>query len=750
MPDTPAEHQEMNEKQPQVPEERLATPEELAEYGAVLPDPSTEAEILALLEEDLAKPEEAEATEIAEAAEPLLMEGPPEVQPAACDLLEFAGVLDQHRVWLQSGGKEGVRADLNGANLSNADLTGIQLQGANLQKANLRGADLSMANLRATNLVEADLRETHLLGTEFSGANLMGANLFGAQGLWTGRLGGTNLFDATLPEGVSAQDGSKTLEQATRAAKRFYLLLMGLCAFSLTLIALTTDARLLRDLSAIPSARIPNFLPLQGFYLGVPLLLTIFFLRLQFLLLRLWAGTGTLPAVFPNGETPDADGAWYLMGPVRTLQQWSKATVSPLGVVESQIAKALAYWAVPGTLFFFWLRYLVMQDYRGSLLQVFLFTLAASAACVLPKIVLRVMRPSEWSQESTPQFVKSLLTGIRAPLAGGLALFLLSLGVIRGLPADGSVHPEVSSADPRRWAATMFHAVGYHPYANVTEAAFSTAPQVQANEAAPLEANGARLNEMTLRYAHGYRAAFANARMWRANLEGASFSEGDFRGANLRESVLRSAALDRMQGTRANLVSTDARGANFSGADLRNADISYGNLEGATLSTANLGRATLYAVNLRNAKMLRTDFSHADLRDVKMENAEMPMGNLQETDLSGAKMNGVNLTGAQMNKTILLEADLSKADLRGATLTGAILREARLDGAQLQGADLRGTLGLNAQQICSAQGWQDAQLDPDLLVAVSQRCGNGTVPAALVNPDPSARATPAAVPTVHQ
>jgi len=39
--------------------------------------------------------------------------------------------------------------------------------------------------------------------------------------------GGTNLFDATLPEAVSAHDGGKTIAQATRSARGFYLLVMG-------------------------------------------------------------------------------------------------------------------------------------------------------------------------------------------------------------------------------------------------------------------------------------------------------------------------------------------------------------------------------------------------------------------------------------------------------------------------------------------------------------------------------------------
>jgi uncharacterized protein YjbI with pentapeptide repeats len=95
--------------------------------------------------------------------------------------------------------------------------------------------------------------------------------------------------------------------------------------------------------------------------------------------------------------------------------------------------------------------------------------------------------------------------------------------------------------------------------------------------------------------------------------------------------------------------------------------------------------------------------------------------------MSAAKLMGANLTGAQIKGTIFLEADLTRADLRGATMTGAILRQAKLDGARLDGADLRGALGLEAWQVCSAQGWHGAQLDPDVKQAVEQSCGTPQV-----------------------
>jgi uncharacterized protein YjbI with pentapeptide repeats len=759
--------------------ERLATPQELAEFGQKGPDPETEARILALFEQQLVEaeaevgpaegvPEEAPSkvtaapleisltqTESIESpavlAEPQASEEtvateasvnppapaeevaahtvvPTEVVPQSyathSHLLEFAAVLDQHRLWVESGGKEGIQGDLSGANLSEADLTGAVLQGAQMQKVRLRGADLSMANLRKANLVEADLRDTNLLGTEFSGANMMGANLYGAQGLWAGRLGGTNLFDAALPEAVGNLNAGKTIAEFTQSARWFYALLMALCAGAVGLIAMTTDVRLLLDGSALRTSRIPNMLPLQGFYLGAPLLLTVFYLRLQFLLLRLWGSVGAMPAVFPDGQTPEKDGRWYLMGPIRPYLAWSRDPRSPLGMVESYVGMALAYWAVPAVLFFFWLRYLVLQDYRGTLLHVFLFSVACAAGCAMPRIVARVLRPGDWTDESTPHFVRDVALTVRGPAVAGFVLFLLSLGVIRGLPGDPTIRPEVGLGDPRRWAATAFQSVGFRPYADITEESISGIPaRVETADATSGEANGPRLNEMNLRYARGYHAAFANARMWRANLEGTNLAEADFRGANLRESNLRSAHLDRARAEKANLVSADAQNAVLAGGDFRNTDMSYANLEGARLSTANVSRATMYAVNLRHANLLRAELSHADLRDTKLEEAVLSLATLEQTDLSASKLKKADLTGAQFKGTILLEADLSQTDMRGAVFPGAVLREARLDGANLLGADLRGALGLEAWQVCSAQGWRGAQLDPDVKAAVEQSCG---------------------------
>jgi uncharacterized protein YjbI with pentapeptide repeats len=651
------------------------------------------------------------------------MATPAQELPQGISLLDLAEILDQHKEWVESGGQAGAKADLCGADLGNADLTGLNLQGAFLHKTNLRGADLSLASLRGASLVQADLRDTNLLGTELRGANLMGARLYGADGLWVGRLGGANLFDAMLPESIAAFDGPKAVAQASRMARWTYFMMLATIIVCCVLVGFTTDAKLLLDSSAIPLQRFSHVLPMSGFYLGAPLFLFLVYLRFHFLLLRLWGNMAALPAVFPDGQSLDKDGPWYLMGLVRRHFRWARDTKSPLPTLESVLATILAYWFVPLTIFLLWLRYLARQDFRGTLLHIALIMLCVAAATGLPTLVTRVLRPGDLHRPKTKNVVRLVLSTLRVAIATGVVLLLLSLGIIRGVPPDANTG-KAGNWNVRQWASRVLQLAGYRPYADVTEASFSTVlPGPNASDDALPPVRGARMNQANLRYARGYHVFLVNARLWHANLEGAYLSEADLRGANLRDALLKNAVLDRIQASRATLVSADVRGANLSAADLRGADLSYGILSDAVLSNAKLSGASMYAVDLRGAKLLRADLSRADLRDARLENATLSLANLQEADFSAAKLIGTDLREAQLKGGIFLDAKLTNADLRGALLTGAIVRDADFQGANVGSADLRGAVGLTAAQLCSGTGWQTAQLDADLLASTQQRCG---------------------------
>jgi len=98
---------------------------------------------------------------------------------------ELKAILEQHRLWLESDGNQGKRANLEGANLEGANLGGADLRGANLGRANLGRANLGGVNLYDANLwvailEGADLRNANLEGAYLQYANLRGANLQGA------------------------------------------------------------------------------------------------------------------------------------------------------------------------------------------------------------------------------------------------------------------------------------------------------------------------------------------------------------------------------------------------------------------------------------------------------------------------------------------------------------------------------------------------------------------------------------------
>ena len=63
---------------------------------------------------------------------------------------EILEILKEHKLWLESNGKEGKRANLKGLDLTGADLTGADLADANLSGANLVGANLIGTKLDET------------------------------------------------------------------------------------------------------------------------------------------------------------------------------------------------------------------------------------------------------------------------------------------------------------------------------------------------------------------------------------------------------------------------------------------------------------------------------------------------------------------------------------------------------------------------------------------------------------------------
>jgi len=88
---------------------------------------------------------------------------------------------------------------------------------------------------------------------------------------------------------------------------------------------------------------------------------------------------------------------------------------------------------------------------------VFLLTLVAAAGFAMPRLVARVLRPGRLDGRKHAAIFAGSGWGVsRFPVAVGLVVFLMSLGVIRGLPADANARPEIGRGDVRRGRRRRF------------------------------------------------------------------------------------------------------------------------------------------------------------------------------------------------------------------------------------------------------------------------------------------------------
>src|SRR5260370_30419027 len=108
------------------------------------------------------------------------------------------------------------------------------------------------------------------------------------------------------------------------------------------------------------------------------------------------------------------------------------------------------------------LRHLARDAWGGRRLRVLLLALSVAAASCLPTIVSRALRPGDLHRKSKA-ILPVVLSALKVTLLSGCLLFLLSFGVIRGMPAESSIAPDMRNSDIRRWAAQGLQFLGYRP-----------------------------------------------------------------------------------------------------------------------------------------------------------------------------------------------------------------------------------------------------------------------------------------------
>jgi hypothetical protein len=130
---------------------------------------------------------------------------------------------------------------------------------------------------------------------------------------------------------------------------------------------------------------------------------------------------------------------------------------------------------------------------------------------------------------------------------------------------------------------------------------------------------------------------------------------------------------------------------------------------------------------LSDVNLYKASLSGANLEGASLSGANLEGANLNGADLNGANLEGANLTGARLTAASLKRANLVRANLDGADLYGANLDEADLDGANLKEAILKeaflkGARNATTDITCAAKSLYKAQLDPELLKKIRDKC----------------------------
>ena len=588
-------------------------------------------------------------------------------------------------------------ADLSNANLQRANLRGANLQGAilqraNLQGANLRGANIEGANLAAADLSGADLTKANLENAELRAveglaeATLQNANLEGATGLLGTEFARADVTGANLPDGIREFKMLEAVAETSKNARKIFLAMLLGCVYSLLTIATTTDARLLTNSASSPLPIIRTEIPIAWFYWAAPFALLGLYVYLHFYLGMLWEGLAGLPAKFPDGKRLDERAyPWLLNGLVRRhfarLQKGRPFLVR----FKEWTTIFLAWWTVPATLFWFWLRYLRRHEWGGTGWHVALIVAAVALGIMFYRSAAQMLSGAKPS----PFGWKTLWWNRRIFQVAGTALILLGLsfGAIKGFRGDHPNGADIASAEQfaKNRVVQAFEKLGYSPFANLDGAELSTKP-------ANWTGSGDE-DELTAQIGQVKKARLSGMNLCYASADGAFLVKADLDGADLRMARL----------TGANLLGANLQGAKLGGANLQGADLYDTNFQGADLQRANLQGTDLFGANLQDANL-----AHANLQGTELEEAD-----LRKATLSFANFQDANLAHANFQ-----DANLAHAKLRGADLLGANLEGANFTGAKLQGADLVESEGLTQEQLKFACGDAETKLPRGISIAL--------------------------------
>lgn len=559
------------------------------------------------------------------------------------------------------------KAYAHGASLVGAHLNHAKLEEVNLYNADLTDADLTEANLEGSDLRRAKLNKAHVLRAKLRDANLQDADLTYATGLLGEQFAATDVSGAKLPPPIIKFDGVKIVEEASRNARKLFLLMLIGCVYAWLTIGTTTDVRLLTNSASSPLPIIGAQIPIVGFYWAAPIFLLGIYIYFHLYLQRIWENLAELPAVFPDGRSLNKTVyPWLLYGFIRAHFVQLRSDRPPLSRLESTISILLAWWIVPLTLLLFWGRYIRRHDWTITILQIVFIAVTTTLCMIFQQLTRNTLRG-----QPTRRIV---LIHVPAGFVIFTLFLLMSLGAIEGVPP-------YRGTGIKTWIPRVFETVNSSTFANIEEEDISMKPDNWTGDSSQISlVKGAKLKGRDLRHARAFRAFLVRADLREADLRGAILREADLRNATLHSANLESAQLLGANLQRANLsrrISPKRKQEKLLDKSIPVADF---------MKRANLRYCRLINANLCEAYLSEAILEDACLWAANLEKAALDFANLKGADLLHANLRGADLTGAVLDSASLRYADLRGADLLETSFSGADLYRTNFRGTNLRGA----------------------------------------------------------------
>ncbi|PKK83255.1 MAG: hypothetical protein CVT49_09630 [candidate division Zixibacteria bacterium HGW-Zixibacteria-1] len=526
------------------------------------------------------------------------------------------------------------RADLSSAILSNAKIQDAKCNNANFSNADLNSADVDGAIFDKANLQNANLDNIKNLNK----ASLHNVNMEGATGLKGTEFARADITGARLPEGIRDFSALETVEETSRNARKIFFATLLACVYCWLTIGTTTDVKLITNTASSPLPIIGTAIPIAWFYKVAPVMLACLYFYLHFYLQRLWQSMAGLPAIFEDGRPLDERAyPWILNGLVRRHFEILRKRRSLLNQFEEIVSIVLAWWVVPITLLWFWLRYIPRHDWIGTNLQIALITISIAAGLFFYNAhasVLRGKKPLPFTLKKCwrdKRIFKCLGVIISLSL-----LIILSYGSINGTRE----FEDIGAISKISLVPRIFSWIGYDVFANIVEKDVSLKPEnywMIDSLSRENAITGARLAYADLRYASARSAFMANADMRYADIRGAHFISTDLQGADLTGTNLKDANLTWANLKGADLTLASLQGTNLFNANLQDADLTHANLQGALLTSARLQGAFLVRANLQGADITTANLQGADFQWARLQGADLTYsGNLTQKKLDVA------------------------------------------------------------------------------------------------------------------